>query len=894
MIFFAQLRSWWNSLVHRTRIENDIEAELQFHIDAHTRHLIETGIPPHEAARRAKIEFGHADVQKEKYRSAIGLQPLHEISGDIRYGLRSLYKNLGVSLVAVLSLALGIGATTAIFSVIYAALLHPFPYAGADRIVNPAVIDEAHPQVPTWFAVTPSQFESLSNANSIDSIIGFNLAGLTATDNDLPEDVQAAYVTSNASSFFGIPAKLGRGIQPFDVRKGMQPSNVVVLAYKFWQRKYNNDPKVVGQVLQLNHENYTIIGVMPKRFAFTETVGNVDVYIPWTSTRFPHLLPWIKLKPGVSLATANAEFQSFLNQFKQETPKHFPAAFHVSVQPIIEPYVHRTGHTLTLLFASVVLLLLIGCANCSILLLARGESRQHELAIRSAIGASRFRIARQLLIESLAISCTGAAIGIAASYWLAELPLRLMPDAFPQEAAITINLPILAFSIGLALFTGLLFGLFPALRLSRPNVSLVIQSTSRVAGGNAGKRTLNLLIGGQIALTFVLLGTAGAAIAGFMKITSTQLGYDPHNVMVIGVPLKRDTKKNQVERAAYIDQLREGATAVPSVLSVAVDNRGIPPTPPFGGFGTQTPFEILGGPSQQEQQAIISLVSPEYFATLKIPLLNGRVWGQSENQRGDFVAVINQTLAQHYWPKGDAIGHQIRADSLKDDGAPLSAASPQSGQWRQIIGVVADSRNNGLEQPTAPAIYVPYTTFMWDYTQLFVRTVNQPLASLKAIRTALHSINPGQRAITEVDDLEAGLQHDPIWAQQRLFSILFSFFAVLALILSLVGLASTLSFAIAQRKKELGIRMALGAQRSHIVWIVARATLATVASGILGGLFLNLALQKTLRHWTPASVSAPWMLAGVTLLLLVCATIACLLPARRAANADPMHTLRCE
>jgi hypothetical protein len=269
MILFAQLRSWWNALFHRSRIDTDIEAELQFHIDAHAQRLIETGIPPQEAGRRARVEFGRVDVQKEKYRSAIGLQPLHEIGGDIRYGLRSLYKDAGVSLVAVLSLALGIGATTAIFSVIYAALLHPFPYSGADRIVNPSLINEANPQTPTWFALDPSQFDSFRKAGSIDSVLGFMLAGLTATGDDLPEDVRVAYVTSNASSFFGVPVKLGRGIQPFDVTNGVPPSNVVVLNYEFWQRKYNSDPKIVGHVLQLNHQNYTIVGIMPRRFSFT-------------------------------------------------------------------------------------------------------------------------------------------------------------------------------------------------------------------------------------------------------------------------------------------------------------------------------------------------------------------------------------------------------------------------------------------------------------------------------------------------------------------------------------------------------------------------------------------------------------------------------------------------
>jgi predicted permease len=894
MTFLAKLASWWNALIHRKRVDSDVEAELQFHIDAHTQALIESGISPSEAERQSKVEFGRVGVQKELYRSAIGLRPLEEIGGDLRYGVRSFFRKPGFALIAILSLGLGIGATTAIFSLIYATLLHPFPYTGADRIVNPALTDQAHSQVPTWFALTPSQFESFSKAKSIDSVIGFLPNGLTATGSDLPEDVQAAYVTSNVSSFLGVAAKLGRGIEPFDVAEGRPPSNIVVLDYKYWQHKYNSDAKIVGQVLQLNYVNYTIVGVMPRRFAFTQTVSNVDVYIPWTAARCPNIFPWIKLKPGVSISAANAEFQSFLNEFKRETPKHFPEAFQVTVQPIIEPYVHRTGHTLALLFASVILLLLIGCANCSILLLARGESRQQELAIRSAIGASRFRIVRQLLIESLAMSCAGAVIGAVFSYWLAQLPLQLMPDAFPQEAAITINLPILAFSISLALITGVLSGLFPAMRLSRPNLSQVIQSTSRTTGVNTSRRALNILISSQIALTFVLLGAAGAAIAGFLKITSTQLGYDPHNVMVVGIPLKRDTSKNRDARAAYIDQIEKTAASVPGVLAVAVSNRGIPPSPPFGGIGTQGQFEIFGVHTQREKLAVISLVSPEYFSTLNIPLIKGRLWDQSENQRGDFVAVVNQTLAARYWPKGDAIGHQIRVGSLKDDGAPLSVASAQSAQQRQIIGVVADSRNDGIEGPAAPAIYVPYTTFMWDYTQLFIRTSHEPLSSLRAIRSALHSDNAEQRVIVASANLEEALQLQPVWAQQRLFSILFSSFALLALVLSLVGLGSTLSFAIAQRRSEFGIRMALGARRVHIVWIVSKTSLATVGGGIVAGLLLNFFTEKALQHWTPGSISGSWVLSCVPLLLLICAAATSLMLAVRAAQVNPSQTLRRE
>jgi predicted permease len=556
--------------------------------------------------------------------------------------------------------------------------------------------------------------------------------------------------------------------------------------------------------------------------------------------------------------------------------------------------VQRNGSTLLLLFGSVVLLLLIGCANCSILLLARGEARKHELAIRTAIGGSRFRIVRQLFVESLVVSAAGAAIGVALSFWLARLPLQLMPEAFPQESAITINFPVLLFSIGLVFFTSLVFGLYPALRLSRPNVSQVIQSTSRTTGTKSNRFTLNVLIGLQITLTFLLLGAAATSIAAFLKITSTHLGYDPHNVLVVGLPLKREMNPNWGARAAYIARMREAISGLPGVVSVAVSQRDIPPGPSLGPIGLQASFEISGSRSQQVQLAAISLVSPEYFSTLKIPLIKGRMWDQSENQRGDFVAVVNQTLAQRYWPIGDAIGHQIRIDSLTNDQSPLVAASPQSRQQREIIGVVADSLNDGLDHPPAPAIYVPYTALMEDYTQLIVHTANQPLASIKTIQAALHSANSEQRMIVVADDIEASLPRQPIWALHRVFTVLFSFFAFLALTLALVGLSSTLAFAVAQRTSELGIRMALGAQRSHILWIVLKTTLSAVSGGIIVGLTLNLLTERLLRHWMPDSMSSPWMLAIVTLIFLLCATITCFPPVRRATNVDPRQTLRCE
>ena len=887
MNIFAPIRSWWRALAHRSQTDSDVEAELQFHIDEHANHLIVSGIAPTEALRQARIESGRVDVQKEKYRAAIGLRPLYEIGGDICYGIRSLYRHPSVSVAAVISLALGIGATTAMFNVIYVALLHPFPYADAERIVNPTLTNEKHPDLPTWFVLTPLQYATFLKAKSIDSVLGFMLAGLQETGGQLPEDVSVAFVTPNIDSFLNVRPLVGRGIQPADALQ-----NIVVLSYKYWNQRFGGDMAVVGHSIDLDHQSYTIAGVMPSRFAFTETVGNADVFIPWNPTRSGWILPWIKLKPGVTPEAADAELQSFLNKFKQETPQHFPDFFHVNVQPITAPYVHRLGKTLTLLFASVVFLLLIGCANCSVLLLARGEARQQELSIRSAIGAGRFRIVRQLLIESLAMALAGAVLGTPLSYWLAKLPIKLMPNSFPQEATITLSWPILIFSIALTLITGILFGLAPAFRFSRPDVSKMMQSRARIIGGT-GNRSLNFLIGGQIALTLLLLGMAGAAVVGLLRITSAKLGYDPQNVGFIGIPLKLETGKNQPTRAAYIEHLRERVASVPGVVSVAVLASGIPPSQPFSGAGIGANVEILGHPSELHQQALVQLISPEYFATLKIPLLSGRLWTEAENRRADFVAVVNQAFAQRYLPNRNVLGQQIRTDGLKDDGRPQSAVSPHSADWRQIIGVVADSRNDGLERPTLPTIYVPYTAFMWNSTQLFIRTNDRPLTILGPLRAAIHSLNPDQRVSSnEIGELEEVLEHQPSWVQQRLLSILFSFFGGLALALSLFGIASTVLFSSTRRQNELGIRMALGATRGHIIWEVSRTTLITIACGILAGLLLNGFLRKLLEHWMPGNNPAIWIFAPVTALLLGGSAIACLIPAARVAYADPMQTLR--
>jgi predicted permease len=894
----AMLRYWWRIIATRARVDREVAEEFQFHLDAYAADLVSQGLSPVEAARKARIDLGRKDTQNEKYRDAIGLRVFDELATDTRYGLRSLLKGSGYSIVAVLSLALGIGATTAMFSLIYAVLIHPFPYANADRIMNPGIVTIEGPH-QQWFATWKSQFETLGKAKSIESLLGFRNGNAELTGGDLPEDVDVMYLTENADSFLGVPALLGRGIQPSDAKGGGQ--QVVVLNYRFWQRHFQGDEAVIGRTLQIDSQNYTIVGVMPRSFAFNNTTGVSDVYLPGSlqhDTANPPIhafyVPWIKVKANVSLATADAELDAIVHRFAKENPDHFTKKFRVQLEPIIVPYQQSTGHTLALLLTGVLLLLAVGCANCSILLLARGKARQHELAIRSAIGASRWRLVRQLLVEALVISFSGAVLGLAASYWLAKLPLQLSPNSFPPESVVRINVPILAFSVGLAFLCGIAFGLLPALRLSRPDLARSMQGRLLRLSPGTGKHRLNLLITGQIALTFLLLATAGAAIGAFLGLMKLPLGYDPQNVMQAGIMLHwrdaRDWQKVQPRegRIAYIEQIRQKIAAVPGVTSVAVATES---TPPYS--GVDFPVEVAAGPSKADQEARVHFVGPEFFATLHMQLLQGRIWTSDENMRGDFVAIVNESFARQYWTHQDPLAQQVRLPALKVPG-PVTISSTASDGWRQVLGVIADVRNDGVDKPAVPEVYVPYTTHMYPFAQFEIRTEGEPLAYLHAVRAAVQSVASDQQVSNGVYDLEEALRKDAQWSRQRVFSVLFGFFSTLALLLAAVGLFSVVSYGVAEKTGEFGVRLALGASRSNILWVAASVALRSALMGIAAGLAIDMVIQKLLARWMNHADVSPHSLMLATLLLAACSVVACLLPARRAASIHPVEALRYE
>ena len=807
---------------------------------------------------------------------------------DLRYTSRQLIKLPGFTLTAVLSMALGIGATTAVFSVVYAILMDPYPYRAPDRMVHMRLLNPKGDN--QGFGLTATQWQILRKSPVVEDAFLTEQWNLTVTGSDLPEDLPGDYVSSNMFEYMGVPAALGRNIEPSDAVDGQDPQPVVELSYKFWQRHFHGDQGVLGKTIQLLRKNYTVVGVADKRF----TWDDAGVYLPKKidSDQIKGYYVGVRLKPGVTHAQADAALQPLIEQFAKETPKHFPSDLKIKLHVVglNEDFVQQLGGTLYLLFGAVALLLLIGCGNVSILLLARATARNHEFAVRSAIGASRSRIIRQLLTESVLLSIVGAAIGLTLAYVSLDTIVANLPMySFPHEAAIHINIPVLLFSIAIAVSTGMLFGSWPAWQLSRVDASQALQSSTRkVAGSVRGRRVHNALIAGQIALTLLMLAGAGAAIEGFLKMIHMHLGYDPHNLMSVGIPLHDGTYKTWAERAPFFERLRLEVAEVPGVKMAAISSNA---TPPSNGFDTK--FNVVGRPQVDGQVLRFNMVSPEYFPILRIPLLQGRIWNADENHRGAGLAVVNQTFARRYFPAGDELGKVIRLPELTP-APPYQLPSADLLSGVMIVGVIADKLDDGLSKPVVPEIFVPDTAAMGMYTQILVRADSNPLKLLHAVQMKVHSIDPDQQTIGDVQDLDQWIRDQPEWARGHLISWLFGAFAALALVLAAVGLYSVVSYLVVQRTNEFGIRIALGAQRGHLLTIVFRSTLVSVGSGIAAGVVLTLALNKVLASWSAESARDPMMLLASIGVLAAAAAIACLVPARRAAGVDPMSAIRYE
>jgi predicted permease len=810
---------------------------------------------------------------------------MQSLLSDLQYAARELRKRPGFVLTAVLSLALGIGATSAVFSVIYAVLIDPFPYPGAERITEPRLLDKGGNQ--RFVGLSGPQLDQLRNTRSVESVVALDGWNLTTTDGDLPEDVNASYISPNAPHHWGgVPAYLGRWLVPADAPPGQEPQPVTVLTYQFWQKYYLGDPNVIGRKIQLVHKPYQVVGVMGPRFKW----GDPDIYVPLKVTQDPNITfgASIKLRPGVTLAQADAELQPLFEEFAKQSPTNFPDKFRVNLRSIVDLYARPLGTTLYLLLGAVGSLLLIGCGNVSILLLARGAERQHELAVRAAIGADRIRMIRQLLTESLGIAIAGATLGVLLAWRSLPPIVAWMPHAFPAESVIKINIPVLLFCVGLAIATSIIFGLSPALQLSRPDVARLMQSSGRrVAGSAAAKRAHNSLVATQVALTILMLSGASAAAKGFLHLVHAHLGYDPHFAMSVPIPVHENTHGPWKDRSEYFDQLRARLASMPEVVSAGISTNATPPS-----NGRLRQFEIFGAASGEKSEALVNYISDEYFPVLRIPLVQGRIWDHPETMRGAPVAMINQTMARQFWPNINPVGQQLRLPDLKDE--PYSPAAPGiDGAWLQIVGVAADVLDDGLRKPIKPAIYVPYTLKMYMFTQILIRTRIPPASLLRDIRAQVVHVDPDQQ-VTHAQDLETWIVNEDEYGQQRFVATLFGVFSVLALVLAAVGLYSVVSYGVAIRTNEFGIRMALGAKAGDVFRLVLSSTSLSLSIGVAVGLLLSIAFDKLATKWVNESSHDPLILAGVTLILVVAAASASLVPAHRAASVDPMVALRYE
>jgi predicted permease len=806
---------------------------------------------------------------------------------DIRYALRLLVKSRVSTTVAILSLALGIGATTAIFSVVYAVLVDPYPYAGADRIGGAHVLN---PKGDHFIGYTMAEYlEMKARAKSVESLILNNRRSVVMTEAGLPEAVIQEDFSPNAFQFFGVPPLFGRTFSPQDAGDESKVEPVAVLSFLFWQRHFSGRRDVLGQQIRLNDKFFTVIGVLPVRF----TWNDADIYVPLEihpggDERYGMVL---KVKPGVPKDQVNAEFQSFHEKFVKTAPSFaYPEPpFRTEFMSVNEGILGKFANTLLALLAAVGFLLLIACANIANLLLARASARQGEIAVRVALGAGRKRVIQQLLTESVMLSVTGGALGVALAYGGVKAVVALLPEySVPHEAAIAINVPVLCFAMAVSVLTGILFGLAPALQLSSQNQSAFLKDAGRDSGsGTAGQRLRDVLIVSEVTLSLVLLTGAALAAAGMLELTRQKLGYQPKGVLTIYVPVPAARYPQWSQRQTFFADIIEHLRRLPGVESAAAAATGVPP---YSGANLKFDMDGLQPPNTQIR---VNLVSDAYFSTIGIPLLKGRYFDAADVTRATPVAVVTEDMVKKYFPPGqDPLGRQIRLDLPIEGLPPGFVKPPQTSNAYQIVGVCGIARNSGLRDQPEPAVYVPVSHLFPPGMMFAIRTKSDPLALSNGARQAVSAVDPSQPIafVRSLDDLMSSAVAYP-----RFATFLFGIFGAIGLTLACTGIFSVVSYAVSRRTREFGIRMALGATPGNVLRLVLGSTGRVLVVGFMLGAILSVVSGRALAGKLEGiGVASPSMLVAITSVLAVAAFLACAIPARSATKVQPVDALRHE
>jgi putative ABC transport system permease protein len=802
---------------------------------------------------------------------------------DFRYGLRSIGNQPAFTTLAVLTLALGIGAATTIFSVIQNVLLDPFPYKDADRVVAIRIHDVTNPQPFGRGGLRTAEFLDYVEQNQVfEDVIGGTFEDVLMTTTEGTEQLAGGVVTPNLFQFLGVSAALGRVIGPADAGAGASP--VVVIAHKMWVKHFNADPNIVGRVLTLNGVPTTVVGVMPARFTKqaadlwrTVALSRSD---PQLKDRF--FLFQAKLKPGVSIAQAAADIDLVAHRYAKVDPRDYPKQFNIIVVSWVDSIVGQFRTTLYTMAAAVGLLLVIACFNVAIMLLARSTARAREMAVRASLGASRSRLIRQLLIESLLLAAGGVAVGCLLAYVGIKGVVPLIPEGFiPREVVIRLNLPVLAFSLAVAVITVVVFGLVPAAQTVRRNIVEPLKDSGKgVGSGFRGGRLRSALVVAEIALSLMLLVGAGLLIRSFVVLQRVDLGLNPDNILVVRLPFPRGTYTTAPEKQRFFQQLLAKLHALPGVVAATE----VSSLPPYGGIGSE--LEIPGKTPIEKSRGLVQLVSEGYARTLGLRLTRGRMLSSDDVIGARKVAVINETLISRFFGPEDPIGQHVRLKMLET--LPNGAVA---NPLFEIVGVIADAKNSGIQDPPSPEILIPYTMTGAFERGILVRTAGEPAGMLNSVRKEIWSVDRGV-ALSDIGTLNDYLKRFS-YASPRFSLILLSVFAVVGLVLVAIGVYSVIAYTVSQQIHEIGIRMALGAQRRDVVRLIARMSLRLVVIGVVLGLLGSVGVMKVLASQLfGISPRDPMTLITVVLGMCVAAAAASYFPARRAMNVNPIVALR--
>ncbi len=871
-------------MMRRKRMLDDLDQDIRDHIAQETQDNIERGMSPEEARYAAIRKFGNVMQVKEEARDVWSLIWLEQLLEDMRFGLRLLRKNPGFTAVAVLTLALGIGANAAVFSVVYAVLLRPLPYREPSRLV---VLHETTPRVGEvsvsfqnfidWRAASHA-FAQMAAVQSVD----FNLAGVTQ-----PENISGDAVSPNFLSMMGIRPFLGRDFDASEEKAGTAP--VLLLSYSLWQSHLGGDPNAVGKTITLDDRSFTIVGVLPSNYRSLDTT---DVMLPigvWATSHADafkergdrgDMVVIGRLGPGVAFGQARAEMEGIAARLAKEYPGSNDQ-FSVALQPIRQAFVGDMKTAILVLFGAVLFVLLIACANVANLFLVRGASRTKEIALRIAFGASRGRIIRQMLTESFILACFGGAVGVALALGGIRGMAQLIPADMLSGATVNLNSAVLLFVAGVVALAAFIFGLVPALHSTKPDVQSELKEGGRTAsGGVAQNRLRGALAIAEISLALILLVGAGLMMKSLYRLLEVDPGFRPDRVLTMGMDLRTQQYSKDPAVLNFWQQVLDRVSALPGVEGAALGTH-IPLTDSHGRTDITIEGMALPRPGNYPHPDVHT-VSPGFVATLGIPLLRGRTFTDQDNEKAPLAGMINAMVARRFFPNEDPIGKRFM----------FGHPSTDPPKWCTIVGVVGDTKMYGLANPARLEVYVPFRQDANSDMTLVVKSGADPAALTSAIREAVQSIDKDQ-PLTAISTMKELVSNSV--ATRRMTLVLLGLFSGLALVLGAIGIYGVISYSVAQRTHEIGIRMALGAPRGDVFRLVVGEGLKLAGVGIAIGIAAALGLARlmsSLLYGISATDFETFM--GVAVLLALVALLACYVPARRAMRVDPTVALRYE